>query len=448
MKKQNSFIMFTIITAALCILSGAWFLSCPLPAQGDYGTLVVVFPGRTAQAGAAAARAAVSDAFSATLTYRVDCDGPGGSITRHGRADASLSIPLNAGDWTITATVFNAAGQSIGSGAARALIESGSTTALQLPVAIDTGGNGITGFALTSPVSATGSIASNSTAIAVPVPFGTDLTGIGFTLTHTGVSVSPSPGTMLDFSSPQTFTVTAENGQTKTWTVTITPALSPPSGGVAAWPSASTWQNYGLSNITQPEGTTVYTAGVSSGVLVVYLQNAGIAAFNNLIAQIETLAGSASTTSSASGYSNYELAYNFSGALFALSLVHTNGIAILSIEPDDPGAFFTWPDDSRWAAFNLSGLIQPAGTAIGDVTETNSPSAMLSVTLNSINNTVYESLLNRITALLGNPYTSTGSAVTPTREAVFMTILGANSVTVILEMDVAYDEIIVAAIKY
>jgi hypothetical protein len=63
--------------------------------------------------------------------------------------------------------------------------------------------------------------------------------------------------------------------------------------------------------------------------LMVYLQNADTAAFNNLIAQIETLTGSAGTTSRASGYSNYELAYNFSGALFALSLVHTNGIAIL-----------------------------------------------------------------------------------------------------------------------
>jgi hypothetical protein len=445
MKTSNSSIIFTTITTALCILSGAWFLSCPLPARGDYGTLVIAFPGGAAQAGA---RAAVSAAFSATLTYRVDCDGSGGSITRHGRAGASLSILLNAGDWTITATVFNAAGHSIGSGTATALIESGNTTALQLPVAIDTGGNAITGFALTSPVSVTGSILPDSTAIAIPVPFGTDLTDMDFTLTHTGVSVSPSPGTGLNFSSPQTFTVTAENGQTKTWTVTITPLLSPPAGGAAEWPSASTWQNYGLSTITQPGGTTVYTAGVSSGTLIVYLQNTDATAFNNLIVQIETLTGSAGTTSSASGYSNYELAYNFSGALFALSLVHTNGIAILSIEPDDPGAFFTWPDDSRWAAFNLSGLIQPAGTAIGGITETNSPSAMLSVTLNSIDNAAYESLLNRIIALLGNPYTSTGSAVTPTREDIFMTVLDANSVTVILEMDVSYDEIIVAAIKY
>jgi hypothetical protein len=446
MKRPNSSILFTAITTAVCILSGVLLFSCPLPAREDYGTLVIPLPGGTVRIGA---RAAVSGAFSATLTYHVDCDGPGGRVTRQGRAGASLAIPLNAGDWTVTATVLNAAGQSIGSGTATALIERGQTTALQLPVVIDTGGNDITGFAITSPVSVAFPIIPNSTAIEAPVPFGTDLTGMHFTLTHTGVSVSPSPGMGLDFSSPQTFTVAAENGQTKTWTVTVTiaPPANLPPGGAATWPSASTWQNYGLSAITQPGGTTVYTAAVSSGTLMVYLQNADIAAFNNLVSQIETLTGGAGITSSVSGYSNYELAYNLSGTLFALSLVHANGIVILSIEPDDPGNFVVWPDDSRWAAFNLSGLTQPAGTTIADVTETNSPSAMLSVTLNSINNTAYEGLLNRITALWGSPYTSTGSAVTPTREDIFMTITGAGYSMVSLTMDTANDEIVVAAVK-
>jgi hypothetical protein len=445
MKKLISSIIVRAIAAAAGILSGALLLSCSLPSHGGCGTLVVLLPGASAQAGA---RAAVSGAFSATLSYRIDCDGPGGRVARQGQAGASFSIPLNAGDWTVTATALNAAGHSIGSGTARARIESGAITALGIPVVIDTGGNDITGFALTSPVSASGSIVPDSTAIAIPVPFGTDLTGMGFALTHTGVSVSPLPGTTLDFSSPQTFTVTAENGQTKTWTVSVTPAASPPSGGAAAWPSAPVWQNYGLAAITQPGGTTVYSAGVSSGTLIVYLQNAGIAAFNNLISQIETISNSVGAVSSASGYSSYELAYSFSGGSFSLTLVHTGETAILSIEPDDPGNFVVWPDDSRWTLFNLSGLTQPAGTTIAGVTETNSPSAMLSVTLNSITNTAYEDLLNQITALLGNPYSSTGSAVTPTREAVFMTVMGAGSVTVILEMDLARDEIVVAALAY
>jgi hypothetical protein len=434
--------------AVLILSSGALFgiLSCALSAHGDYGTLVITLPGGAAQAGPVArtartARAAVSDAFSATLTYRIDCDGPGGRITRDGQAGASLSIPLDAGDWAVTVTVFNAASQSIGGATAAARIESGGTTALRLPVVIDTGGRDITGFALTSPVSAGGAIVPNSTAIAVPVPFGTDLTGMGFTLTHTGVSVSPLPGTRLDFSSPRTFTVTAENGQTKTYTVTVTPTVSPPPGGAAVWPLDTTWQSYGLLGITQPGGTTVYAAAVSSGTLIVYLQNADTAAFDDLVNQMVTLAGIAGTASSESGYSMYELGYTLSGTGFTLTLTHTGGILLLSVEPDDPGSFVIWPDNSKWTVFNLAGLTQPAGTVVEDVTEMDSPSTMLSVMLKNIDNTAYEDLRNQIIATLGNPYYSDGSDTTQTREDTFILPMDAGSLIVNLMMDTSDDVI-------
>jgi hypothetical protein len=458
MKKPVSSIIYATILTAAFLLSGALFLSCPLPSQGDYGTLVLRLPGREAQTGA---RAAVSDAFSATLSCRIDCDGPGGRITRQGQAGASLSIPLNAGDWTITVTVFNAADQSIGSGSARALIEGGGTTALGINIVIDTGGRDITGFALTSPVSAAPAIVPNATAIEAPVPYGTDLRAMHFTLTHTGVSVSPAPGTALDFSSPQTFTVTAENGQTKTYTVTVKPGASPPSANPpptnppstnppatnlpTEWPSSGTWQSYGLATLAQPAGTTVSVAGVSSGALIVSLQNAGIAAFNDLVSQIETLTGNVGTTSSISGYSMYELSYDISGEDFALEMTHTpNNTLLLNVEPDDTGGFAIWPDDSRWTIFSLSGLTQPAGTTINDITETESPYAMLSVTLNSITNAAYEDLRNQIIALLGNPLNSTGSDTTQTREDDFMP--PTSSLLVNLTMDTADDVIEIYAV--
>jgi hypothetical protein len=353
------------------------------------------------------------------------------------------------GDWTVTVTILNAADQIIGSGTARAVIESGKTTALHIPVAIDTGGNDILRFAITSPVSAEGVIVPNSTMIDVSVPFGTDLGAMNVTATHTGASVSPAPGTLLDFSSPRTFTVTAENGQQKTYTVTVN--LSPPSvpgGGTVVWPPAATWQSYGLSSgLTQPPGTTVNTAFVSSGALLVYLENADTAAFDNLAGQCTVLGGTP-TTSSGSGYSVYELSYTYSGADFTLTLTYGSGTLMVSIEPDDPSSFTVWPDNSQWTVFNLSGLTQPAGTTVDDVTETGSPSALLSVTLNNINHTAYEDLLNQITARLGSPYTSTGSSTTQTREDVFMTTGGSNTLMVMLEMDASYDEIIISAIKY
>jgi hypothetical protein len=74
--------------------------------------------------------------------------------------------------------------------------------------------------------------------IDVSVPFGTNLSGMNFTAIHTGASISPAPGTPLDFSSPRTFTVRAENGEEKNYTATVN--ISPPSipgGGTAVWPS-------------------------------------------------------------------------------------------------------------------------------------------------------------------------------------------------------------------
>jgi hypothetical protein len=248
---------------------------------------------------------------------------------------------------------------------------------------------------------------------------------MNFTASHTGASINPGPGTPLDFSSP--------------------PPV--PGGGTAIWPPLATWQSYGLSSgLSQPAGTTVYTAFVSSGTLLVYLQNAGAAAFDDLVSQFALLGGT-SATSSESGYRIYEHVYTYSGANFTLTLTYGSGVLILSIEPGDPSGFTVWLDNSRWTAFNLSGLTQPAGTTVDDVTETASPSALLSVTLNNINHTAYEDLLNQIRTRLGTPYTSTGSSTTQAREDVFVTTMGADTLIVTLEMDTAYDEITISAIK-
>ncbi|MDR1931750.1 MAG: DUF5018 domain-containing protein, partial [Spirochaetales bacterium] len=307
--------------------------------------------------------------------------------------------------------------------------------------------NDITGFAITSPVSAEGVIVPDSTMIDVSVPFGTNLSGMNFTATHTGASLSPEPGTPLDFTSPQTFTVRAENDQQKIYTVTVNLAAPPvPDGGTTEWPSAATWQDYGLSSgLTQPPGTTVPFAGVSTGTLIVYLQNADTAAFDDLVNQFTVLDG-IPTTSSESGYSIYELAYIYGGTGFTLTMTYGNGMLLLSIEPDDPSGFAVWPDNSRWTVFNLSGLTQPAGTTVDDVTE--SASSALLVTLNNINHAAYEDLLIQITTLLGTPYDSTGSASTPEREDVFISTMGANTLMVMVEMDTVYDEIIITAVKY
>lgn len=59
------------------------------------------------------------------------------------------------------------------------------------------------------------------TTITVRVPPGTDLTQLIPTVAHTGASISPPTGVVRDFTQPVDFTVTAEDGSTKVYTVTV-----------------------------------------------------------------------------------------------------------------------------------------------------------------------------------------------------------------------------------
>jgi hypothetical protein len=64
----------------------------------------------------------------------------------------------------------------------------------------------------------------SGTGIALTVPYGTDVTALTPTVTITGASVSPLSGVLQDFTNPVTYTVTAANGTTKSYTVTVTVA--------------------------------------------------------------------------------------------------------------------------------------------------------------------------------------------------------------------------------
>jgi hypothetical protein len=64
-----------------------------------------------------------------------------------------------------------------------------------------------------------------ASSISLSVPYGTDLRGLTpeFTLSpETGISVSPEPGTNVDFREPVTYRLTAPEGTTKTYVVTVT----------------------------------------------------------------------------------------------------------------------------------------------------------------------------------------------------------------------------------
>jgi hypothetical protein len=94
----------------------------------------------------------------------------------------------------------------------------------------------ITGFSITAPVSATGTI--SGTNITLTVPYGTVRTGMSVSVTHTGAKVTdpnstqrtanPAAFTGQNLSSSRIYTVTAADGSAKNYTVTVnvTPASS------------------------------------------------------------------------------------------------------------------------------------------------------------------------------------------------------------------------------
>jgi len=65
----------------------------------------------------------------------------------------------------------------------------------------------------------------NVTGISATVPYGTDITSLSPLITHTGVSINPASGVAQNFMNAVIYTVTAADGTTKDYKVTITIAL-------------------------------------------------------------------------------------------------------------------------------------------------------------------------------------------------------------------------------
>jgi PKD repeat protein len=81
----------------------------------------------------------------------------------------------------------------------------------------------ITAFDFTNPA-ATGVIVGGN--ITVTVPYGTNVTALVPTITHNGASINPASGIAQNFTNPIVYTVTAVDGTTRTYTVTVTVALN------------------------------------------------------------------------------------------------------------------------------------------------------------------------------------------------------------------------------
>ena len=217
MKKKN------ISVFAGILLLGMAAVSCQLNSLAEYGTLVIRLPGSGA---ARLAGDPLSEGFSATLSYRVDCEGPG-HVSREFKTGSVVTIPLPAGEWAVTVTVLNAAHREIGASETRRVtIQAGKTEKVEdMSISVDTTRCGIADFRFTNPASARTVISEENSLITVYMPAGTVLesaTMVAFSVVHEGAEITPSPVSPQPFGELQRITVFAENRDLyKTYTLSV-----------------------------------------------------------------------------------------------------------------------------------------------------------------------------------------------------------------------------------
>jgi len=215
MKKIKLIIIILVVTGL--------FSSCMMNDRDGYGTLVINLP---------AGRSAISNEFISTLSYRVDCIGTPGEVSKTLRPNESTAISLAAGEWIVTITVLNAADHEIGKSDSKTVnIVGGSTTRETFDISIDTFHCDIFEFNVTDPDNIE-TIKINEDSIEIFVIDGTTITTIEFSLKHTGKGISYSyDGSDFINGLPDTwnfsdnnslvFKVTAEDGSEKIYTVYI-----------------------------------------------------------------------------------------------------------------------------------------------------------------------------------------------------------------------------------
>jgi len=105
----------------------------------------------------------------------------------------------------------------------------------------------------------TGTVNEGAKTIALNVPYGTDVTALVPTITHSGVSITSNSGIAQNFTSPVTYTVTAADSSTQVYTVTVTVASNGDGGsggGHSSTPTAPANATVTVNGQSQDAGIT------------------------------------------------------------------------------------------------------------------------------------------------------------------------------------------------
>jgi hypothetical protein len=249
------------IRAVLVLVAAATLAVCapPLDTRNE-GNLRIVLAG-----GSSAGARALSPETIAGLSYRLDFSGPNGETLSRTLEPGTQTLILNLtlGDWTIQAEAFNDDGVVYGNGETTVTVEAGRINDAMIPMREATPEDQpkeIMAFSfdgLTPPVE--GAIDADTKTVAVTVPYDTVVTSLVPTITvSSGASIDPASGEAQDFTNPVSYTVTAEDGSTETWTVTVTIASN----------TAKEIEGFSFESLTPPVEGTIDQAAKTVAVTV------------------------------------------------------------------------------------------------------------------------------------------------------------------------------------
>ncbi len=206
-----------VTTYTLCITrAGSTYLSAISCTRGPATPEISKNPpyNYTLKAGITAATTTITltaeDAISTTITLQVDANTY--SSTNGTLVVPSVPTASNPGR-IVTATVSSSTGVP--------------STVYTISVVRVNPAKVITAFNLNGLTpKVIGTVNEASKTIALTVPYGTDLTELVPTITHTGASISPNTGVVQNFTNPIEYTVTAADSSTQKYIVTVTVAAN------------------------------------------------------------------------------------------------------------------------------------------------------------------------------------------------------------------------------
>jgi hypothetical protein len=206
----------------LGLVSACDFFFVPSDRSESYATLLLVSNAED--------RSALPQELIDTLRYDFEFKGPGNELIHYSAEPGTKVIrrSLFTGKWTISAKAYTADTDILaGTGQTNVKIKAGDNTVIIPMSATNTmSAKEITSFSITAPEAASGIINEAEKTISVGVPSGAAVSAMTVLIAHNGVSVNPDSDTTLDFSSPRIFTVTALDGSTQAYTVSVHVAAS------------------------------------------------------------------------------------------------------------------------------------------------------------------------------------------------------------------------------